>query len=110
MIWLIVLIALIVVLLAAVLITLLKAWNSVFMVIGGIVVWILAVFVLSEMLGDVGAKVGIIGPLVLVLVGGALGLIIQHMPDKSKRPPSTAQKNAAKRRAALTALRNERKD
>ena len=50
------------------LITLLKAGNGVFIAIVGIGAGVLPVCCRSSLFGDIGAKVGIIGPFVVLIV------------------------------------------
>ena len=106
MIWFILI--LIVLLLAAILITLLKAWNWIAIVIGVIVVWMVLAAGLGHLFGDIGTKVGIVGPFAVIVVGAILGWTMDIGDKfKSRRSQNTARTDAARRRAALTAMRNE---
>lgn len=99
----------IVLLLAAILITLLTAWNTVAMVVLGLIVWILLITGLSSLFGDIGAKIGIIGPFVLLIALAIYGGIAEAQ-DKSKRLPPVRKLTAAERQAEMSRLRQETRD
>ena len=94
----------IVLLLAAILITLLTAWNTVAMVVLGLIVWIVLLIGLSSLFGDVGVKIGIIGPIILL---AALGLWAWATEGKQDGPPPVRKLTGKERQAEMTRLREE---
>lgn len=99
-----------VVLLAAILITLLTARKIVGIVLGGIVSLTAAIYVLDDLFGKTGVEIGF--ALTAVLLFGLMfyaWLAEKRDKERPPRPPSIRKLTAEERRAELTALRKKRR-